>query len=32
MDETRLQSVMKPENLLKAGFTIGELFETPDEG
>lgn len=32
MDETRLQSVMKPENLLKAGFTIGELFENPDEG
>jgi aspartate ammonia-lyase len=30
MDETRLQSVMKPENLLKSGFTIGELFDNPE--
>jgi aspartate ammonia-lyase len=30
MDETRLRKVMKPENLLKAGFTIGELFDKPD--
>ncbi|MFZ4705511.1 MAG: lyase family protein [Bacteroidales bacterium] len=29
MDETRLRFVMKPENLLKTGFTIDELFDKP---
>jgi aspartate ammonia-lyase len=31
MDENRLRLAMKPENLLKSGFTIGELFDTNDK-